>query len=136
MIGVTSLFIASKYEEIYAPDVNDLVYITDYAYKKEEILQTEIFLLCKLHHNVTVPNPFEFLQRWAKIANASKVVVNMASMMIDASIIDFKTCVGNLPSKISAASIYVALNIEKGIKGIKASGCDGKTGAWNSSLEK
>ena len=60
----------------------------------------------------------------------------MASMMIDASIIDFKTCVGNLPSKISAASIYVALNIEKGIKGIKASGCEGKTGTWSSNLEK
>ena len=62
----------------------------------------------------------------------------MASMMIDASIIDFKTCVGNLPSKISAASIYVALNtcIEKGIKGLKASGSEGKTGAWNSNLEK
>lgn len=60
----------------------------------------------------------------------------MACMMIDASIIDFKTCVANLPSKISAASLYVAQNIERGIKGIKASGYEGLTGSWSSELEK
>lgn len=38
LIGVTSMLIASKYEEIYAPEVKDFVYITDKAYLKEEIL--------------------------------------------------------------------------------------------------
>jgi cyclin B len=34
LVGVTAMFIASKYEEIYAPEVKDFVYITDYAYSK------------------------------------------------------------------------------------------------------
>lgn len=38
LVGVTSMLIASKYEEIYAPEVRDFVYITDNAYTKEEIL--------------------------------------------------------------------------------------------------
>ena len=33
--------IATKYEEIYPPTVKDLVYITDNAYKKEDILSME-----------------------------------------------------------------------------------------------
>lgn len=32
LVGVTSMLIASKYEEIYAPEVRDFEYITDKAY--------------------------------------------------------------------------------------------------------
>lgn len=35
LVGVTAMLIASKYEEIYAPEVRDFVYITDKAYSKE-----------------------------------------------------------------------------------------------------
>lgn len=34
LVGVTALFIASKYEEIYPPELKDFVYITDGAYSK------------------------------------------------------------------------------------------------------
>jgi G2/mitotic-specific cyclin-B, other len=36
-VGVASLFIACKYEEIYPPEMKDFVYICDKAYTKEEI---------------------------------------------------------------------------------------------------
>lgn len=38
LLGVTAMLIASKYEEIYAPEIRDFVYITDKAYTKEQIL--------------------------------------------------------------------------------------------------
>ena len=41
LVGVTSMFIASKYEEIYAPEVKDFAYVTDKAYTKKAILQCE-----------------------------------------------------------------------------------------------
>lgn len=34
LVGVTALLIASKYEEIYPPEMKDFVYITDRAYSK------------------------------------------------------------------------------------------------------
>ena len=34
LVGVTALFIASKYEEIYPPEIKDFVFITDNAYSK------------------------------------------------------------------------------------------------------
>jgi hypothetical protein len=37
LVGVTSLLIASKYEEIYPPEIRDLVYICDRAYTKHEV---------------------------------------------------------------------------------------------------
>ena len=37
LVGVTSLLIASKYEEIYPPELRDLVYICDRAYTKQDV---------------------------------------------------------------------------------------------------
>lgn len=34
LVGVTAMLIATKYEEIYGPVVDDFVYITDNAYTK------------------------------------------------------------------------------------------------------
>jgi hypothetical protein len=63
------MLIASKYEEIYAPEVKDFVYITDKAYTKEEILEMECSILTTLDFDMTVPSIFRFLERFAKIAN-------------------------------------------------------------------
>ncbi len=35
LLGVTAMLIASKYEEIYAPEIRDFIYMTDKAYTKE-----------------------------------------------------------------------------------------------------
>jgi hypothetical protein len=42
LVGVTCMFIASKYEEIFAPRVEDFVYITDSTYSETEVLQMEV----------------------------------------------------------------------------------------------
>lgn len=53
-VGVTAMLIASKYEEIWAPEVNDFVYISDKAYTRCVQLPTST----NKHHSidpVTVP---------------------------------------------------------------------------------
>jgi cyclin B len=61
------MLIASKYEEIYAPEVRDFVYITDNAYTKDEILLMEQSMLQTLDFNITVPSAYRFLERFSKI---------------------------------------------------------------------
>lgn len=62
------MLIASKYEEIYAPEVRDFVYITDNAYTKQEIFEMENHMLTTLEFNVTMPSAYQFLQRFTKVA--------------------------------------------------------------------
>jgi hypothetical protein len=45
LVGVTALLIASKYEEIYPPELRDLVYICDRAYSKNEVRKILDYLL-------------------------------------------------------------------------------------------
>ena len=40
-MGVAALLIASKYEEIYPPELKDFIYITDRAYTKTDLLTME-----------------------------------------------------------------------------------------------
>jgi hypothetical protein len=42
------MLIASKYEEIYPPILNDFVYITDKAYTREQVLEMERIMLTSL----------------------------------------------------------------------------------------
>ena len=62
LIAVSSLLIACKYEEIYPPEIASFVYITDNAYKKEEILDYEIKILGDLDYDLTYPTPLRFLE--------------------------------------------------------------------------
>ena len=53
LIGITSLFIACKVEEVYIPRINDFAMATNGAYTKDQILDMEFrlmkVLLYKLH---------------------------------------------------------------------------------------
>uniref|UniRef100_A0A7N2KKZ5 B-like cyclin n=1 Tax=Quercus lobata TaxID=97700 RepID=A0A7N2KKZ5_QUELO len=66
LVGISSMLIACKYEEIWAPQVNDFICLSDYAYTGEQILVMEKAILGKLEWYLTVPTPYVFLVRFIK----------------------------------------------------------------------
>jgi cyclin B len=55
------MLLASKYEEIYAPEIRDFVYMTDNAYSKDQILAMERDILMNLSFELLAPSPYRFL---------------------------------------------------------------------------
>ena len=49
LVGVCAMLIACKYEEMYIPQVEDFVYISDEAYKAQEILSMVRKFILKLY---------------------------------------------------------------------------------------
>ena len=49
------MFIASKYEEMYAPEIGDFVYITDRAYTEPQIREMEMKILSTLSKKLFIP---------------------------------------------------------------------------------
>lgn len=45
ILGVTSLLIATKYEEIYPPDLKDLLQVSENKFSREEVLEMELVML-------------------------------------------------------------------------------------------
>lgn len=71
LVGVTAMLIASKYEEMYAPEVKDFVYITDNTYSSEQIRAMESKMLHVLGYMVGNPLPLHFLRRNSKAGEVS-----------------------------------------------------------------
>jgi hypothetical protein len=88
LLGTTCLMVASKYEEIYGPEIKDFVYITDKAYSKEEFLDMEYKVLIALDFNVNCPRPWIFLERFAKLMKGDNILFNLARYFIEMSLID------------------------------------------------
>lgn len=106
-MGVTSLLIASKYEEIYPPELRDLVYICDRAYTRKEIIEMEEQILKTLEYNITIPSAHAFLVRFLKAAHADKRIVQLSCYILDGTLQSYNL-LHYLPSQLAAAAVFIA----------------------------
>lgn len=61
------MFLASKYEEMYPPEISDFAYVTDKAYTTAQIRDMEMAILRVLKFQLGRPLPLQFLRRASKI---------------------------------------------------------------------
>ncbi|KAL6275280.1 hypothetical protein ACE6H2_018881 [Prunus campanulata] len=109
LVGISSMVIASKYEEIWAPQVNDFVCLSDYAYTGDQILLMEKAILGKLEWYLTVPTPYVFLSRYIKASvSPGEEVKNMVFFLAELGIMHYPTTIRYSPSLIAAAAVYTA----------------------------
>ena len=71
------MFIAAKYEEMYPPEINDFVYITDNAYTKAQIRNMEMLMLESLKFGLGKPLCIHFLRRNSKAGGVSALKVKL-----------------------------------------------------------
>jgi len=107
LLGITAMLIASKYEEIYTPEVQDFVYIAASAYTREEILKMEKLVLITLHFELNVPTPLNFLRRFSKAARSDSKIHTLSKYLVELSLLDYKM-LNYLPSTIASAAVYIA----------------------------
>ncbi|KAH9305228.1 hypothetical protein KI387_009632, partial [Taxus chinensis] len=110
LVGITSMLLACKYEEIYAPVVEDFVLISDNAYRRTEILQMEKSILNTLRFNVSVPTPYVFMKRFLKAAGSEKDLEMVSLFLMELCLVE---CVmlKYPPSMLAAAAVYNGLFI-------------------------
>lgn len=110
LVGVTSLWIASKCEEIYVPDSDEFLYVTDSAYTKQEILEMEITILRVLDFDINAPLQIHFLRRYSKAGRAEVEIHNLSKFLIELSLSDYSLA-SALPSLVAAASLCLSRRI-------------------------
>jgi len=110
LVGVTSMLIAAKFEEIYAPEVKDFVYITDRAYTEKEILKMEIRILNVLKFDLGRPLPLHFLRRASKAGGVDAATHTLAKYIVELSLGVYSLCAVP-PSKLAAAALALAMRL-------------------------
>ncbi|XP_022334775.2 G2/mitotic-specific cyclin-B-like isoform X1 [Crassostrea virginica] len=115
LVGVTSMLIASKYEEMYAPEVADFVYITDNAYQKKDIREMEALILRTLDFSMGKPLCLHFLRRNSKAGGVDASKHTLAKYLMELTIIEYDMVQYN-PSQIAAAALCLSMKLLDGSK--------------------
>ncbi|KAI7738155.1 hypothetical protein M8C21_021646 [Ambrosia artemisiifolia] len=112
LLGVSSMLLASKFEEVSSPHVEDYVYITDNTYTKEEVVQMEKDLLNFLELELSNPTPKTFVRIFIRAAQGDimpscSTFEFLSWFLVELSLLDY-SCLRFLPSIIAAAAIFIA----------------------------
>jgi len=111
LVGITAMWIAAKYEEIYAPEVNDFVYITDNAYASSELRKMELDILKTLNCNLGRPLALHFLRRNSKAGEVDSVQHALAKFFMEVTLQEY-SMVHLAPSHIAAAALWLAIQLD------------------------
>ena len=112
LVGITAMLIASKFEEIFPPEVKDFVYISDKAYTPEEIIKMERAILNALKFEIVFPSVHSFGKRFAKVAQLDETAENVAFYLIDSTLQEY-SMIQYRPSVVAAAGVNLAERLLK-----------------------
>jgi hypothetical protein len=114
LVGVTAMFIASKYEEVLSPHVQNFRHVADDGFTEDEILSAERFVLAALNYDLSYPNPMNFLRRISKADNYDIQTRTLGKYLLEIGCLDHRF-LAHPPSQVAAASMYLArLVLERG----------------------
>lgn len=68
---MTALLVATKYEEIYPPDLKELLQVSENKFTRAQVLEMEMQILQVLEFDVSTPSSYRFLQRFVKLSAIS-----------------------------------------------------------------
>ena len=122
LVGVTAMFIASKYEEVLSPHVQNFVHVADDGFPESEILSAERFVLAALDYDLSYPNPMNFLRRISKADNYDIQTRTLGKYLLEIGCLDHRF-LEHPPSLVAASAMYLARKAMS-------------SGEWDATLEK
>jgi len=108
LVGTACMFIASKYEEIYPPDVGEFVYITDDTYNKRQVLRMEHLVLKVLGFDLSAPTSHLFVSQLGQMSQTNEKTQHLAMYLNELSLMSGENFLRYTPSLVAAASIALA----------------------------
>ncbi|KAM0518613.1 hypothetical protein ACHAPE_004377 [Trichoderma viride] len=114
LVGATAILVASKYEEINCPSLEEIVYMVDGGYTGDDILKAERFMLSMLGFELGWPGPMSFLRRVSKADDYDIDTRTLAKYFLELTIMD-ERFVASPPSFLAAGAHCLSrLILDKG----------------------
>ncbi|CAK1551955.1 unnamed protein product [Leptosia nina] len=108
LVGTAATYIASKYEEVYPPEVSEFVYITDDTYTKKEVLRMEHLILKVLSFDLSTPTSLAFLSLHCIANGLPKKIFHLAAYIAELSLLEADPYLKFKPSVIAASALATA----------------------------
>ncbi|XP_056295305.1 cyclin-A2 [Pseudoliparis swirei] len=108
LVGTAAMLLASKFEEIYPPEVAEFVYITDDTYTKKQVLRMEQLVLKVLSFDLAAPTITQFLTQYFLHHSVNKQVESLSMYLAELSLVESDPFLKYLPSHTAAAAYTLA----------------------------
>jgi len=110
LLGVAALLVSTKYEEIYPPELRDLLAVSENKFNREKVLKMEKEILLTLEFKITAPSPYRFLERYRRLTPIfnDKEVFFFAQYILEVSLLDI-SLMRFKPSELAAASLILSV---------------------------
>ena len=108
LLGIASLLISCKSQEIYYPQLNELIDITDGAYIKDELIEMEAHVLKVLNFNIISPTANDFYNIIAKAFSFDSRQFYLGKYFLESSLIDYQM-IKHSSSAIAVSCAYIVM---------------------------
>ena len=107
LVGLSSMLIAAKIEEIYYPEIMDLVSISDCSYGKKEIIDMEAMIVAKLNFDFNYTSPIMFVELYSKIEGFTEKMKIFCNYIVELALTEYQI-IRDSSSLIAAGAIMLA----------------------------
>jgi hypothetical protein len=109
LLGITCMWMASKYEEVYCPTVQQCADMTAGTYTWQQIVQMEAVVLAVLDYSLTAPTAKLFQRYVAQFAPVeSNDMYFLASYLLELSLLN-EQFLAYKPSQVAASALHLSL---------------------------
>jgi len=112
LVGVTTLFLAAKYEEIYPPELKEFVYLTDRAFSKEQVITMERDILSALNFEVTMTSQWWYYAKFSEQLGLNKQSKCLGQYLLELALVEY-WMVKYPPVLQAAAAVYLGTKLFK-----------------------
>jgi len=108
LVGATAMMIASKFEEVTPPDLQDFIYIAADAYSKDQFLRMEVQMLTVLDFRIATPTAAHFVEH----AATSPLEAQVAQFFLELTLGEY-SMIRHAPSHLACAALLLARRVLK-----------------------
>jgi len=109
LVAFVGYLLASKFEERWPPTFDDMIYLSENAYSREDFIKTEMKMLAVLDFDINIPTSYRYLRRYAKCVGMDMASLTCARFYLELSLVDYQF-VTESQSKMAAAALWIALS--------------------------
>ena len=113
LVGVACMLVASKFEDVRPPAVDEFVYISDNTYSRDEILKMEGALVSRLQFDLSVATSLPFLYRYTHLAQilgkCDSTIVALSQYLLELTLQEYRF-LKYRPSERAAAALWLAMH--------------------------
>ena len=107
LLGLATLLIACKYEEVQIPSVGHFLELVDSGYTAAELLGMERRVLMRLDFHITRPSAYSFFTRAVSLLQEDAVTTHLGQYLLELTLVEY-SFLDFKPSLMACTALYLA----------------------------